>query len=235
MFNYLQSTSPSNILLASLDATRRMMWRRGRESFAAAIEHTEALRHKIKEIPGLQALSLDSSPLLADYKLDPFRLVVNFTALGLSSFTAARVLANQFGIECELCDGYNVILILSPQEHEMYDDLLAAFRALSSGNFASNPIKASAFKPIPYDAPLPVVGMSPRDTVFSKKVSVPIKETQGRICGETVTPYPPGIPILCPGEVVSQEIINLCLTLKQQGANVYASDLSLENIVVVDP
>lgn len=234
MLNTLQSTSPNYILLASLDATRHMMWQQGRHLFAKTVKQVEALRDQIEAIHGMTCALLD--PRLAEqgYQADPLRLVVNFSEMNLSGFTAAEILEKEYGIRWEMRDHHNIILVLSPQDGvAMYQQLVAALQALA--NKYSSTVETSAPK---YDLietiPLPILELLPREAVFSHKAVVPFNQAHAKICGEIVTTYPPGIPILCPGEVISKEIIEFCLFLKAQQADIYATDSSLESFVVVD-
>jgi lysine decarboxylase len=241
MLNYLQTTSPNYILLASLDATRHMMWQQGHDLFAAAVKRAQKLRDQIDAIPGLSTLRLSAELVSDGYTFDPMKLVVNFDGLEISGFVAAKILDEEYDIGWEMCDNHNVVLILSPQDgDELYDPLLTALEELAvdkdliadyvvdeqaENNRSDNP---------PHNPPLPTLALLPREAAFSPKVVVPFEQAIGKICGEVITIYPPGIPILCPGEIISQEIIDFCLLLKHEEADISATDSSLQNIVVID-
>ena len=233
MLNTLQSTSPNYILLASLDATRRMMWQQGQTLFATAVEKAQQLRERIDAIPGVSSTPLSAELIQQGYQADPLRLVVNFDGLNISGFTAAHILDERYGIGWEMCDDHNIVLILSPQDDQaMYDDLLTALHALATESIAIQ-AKENHKDSVLGQPPLPELILLPREAAFSRKVKVPIEQALGRICGEMLMTYPPGNPILVPGELVSQEIIDFCLQLKGQGADIYATDSSLESLIVV--
>jgi arginine/lysine/ornithine decarboxylase len=236
--NFLQTTSPSYLLLASLDVMRRWLWREGEELFAAAVQEANALKDEIDSMQGLQVLRAESNSRLADHRLDPLRLVVNVRGAGWSGYEVERYLRNEFRVEDEMADWSNVVYVLSPHDDsEAKERLLRGLRAVSAApksaggtpRLAEEVEKAHLLQP-----PIPPLAMTPRNAALADQTAVPLNAATGRTCAEMVMFYPPGIPLLMPGEVVSRETLEVCRQLLAAGANPYASDPTFETIRVVE-
>jgi lysine decarboxylase len=242
--NVLQTTSPSFLLLASLDVTRRRLWREGRELFAASVDEARALEDEIDAMPGLRVLRTDTDARLAEHGRDPLRMVVNVSDAGWSGFEVERFLRTEFQIEDEMADAFNVVYVFSPHDDPAARGrLLAGLRAVSEN---SRELRAESQEPeVRFSAldsqlstfllqpPVPPLAMPPREAALSQKTTVPLASAAGRACAEMVMFYPPGIPLLMPGELVTNETIDVCRQLLAAGAHPYASDPTLETIRVV--
>ena len=231
--NTLQSTSPSNLLLVSIDETRRMLWRDGATAFAAAVEQAEALRARLRRLDGVSARLLDPALAAEGYTADPLRLVINCDGLKVSGFACAEFLNRACDIAWEMCDARNIVFIVGPQDTGAdYDALVEALARLV--------VEAPALRPDPrfgstqHEAPLPDLAMLPRNAAFARKRRVPLEQAAGGICAEMVMAYPPGNPLLTPGEAVSAEILQHARNLRDGGAQIMALDPSLETLLVVD-
>ncbi len=236
--NFLQTTSPSYLLLASLDVMRRWLWRDGEKLFAAAVREARELADAIDAVPGLRVFHAANDPRLADYRQDPLRLVVNVSGTGRSGYEVERLLRHEFRVEDEMADWFNVVYVLSPNDDPRAKErLLAGLRAASKSpksaagtlRLASETINANLLQP-----PIPRLVMTPRDAALAPKIAVGLSAATGRTCAEMVMFYPPGIPLLMPGEIVSQETLDVCRRLLAAGANPYATDPTLETIRVVE-
>jgi lysine decarboxylase len=234
--NFLQTTSPSNLLLASLDVVRRRMWRVGRQVFSQATQSANRLKDHIETLPGLQVLRPERDPRLADHRCDPLRLVVNVANAGWTGYDVELLLRREFRIEDEMSDWQNVVYILSPQ-----DDPAAHERLLAGLEEVSNaPQNASPRRPLDanrlaamHQPAIPPLAMLPREAALAGKESVPLDKAAGQVCAEMVMFYPPGIPLLMPGESISKETIEVCREMLAAGAHPYASDTSLATVRVV--
>ncbi|MEZ4732224.1 MAG: aminotransferase class I/II-fold pyridoxal phosphate-dependent enzyme [Caldilineaceae bacterium] len=233
MLNLLQSTSPSYLLLASLDAARRMLWEQGPALFAQAVLQAERLRQQINELPGLTTLDSACYPELSMYQFDPLRLVVNLKQIGMTGYKAREILKGQFQIECELEDFYNVVFVLGPFTDEaMSQNLLNALRFIAH---QAKRVESDQTETIPYRAwPVPTLVLEPREAVLGKKALIKLENAQNRICSEVITPFPPAIPIICPGEVISAEIIELLQELRANNVFVQATDPRLHHVSVIE-
>jgi lysine decarboxylase len=236
--NFLQTTSPSYLLLASLDVMRRWLWRDGRQLFAEAVETARKLEDEINAMPGLRVLRPEEMPQLADHQRDPLRLVVNVSETGWTGYEVERHLRAEFRIEDEMADWFNVVYVLSPR-----DDAGARGRLAAGLRAVSRMVKTDGARTggMPDGEPgqqllqprIPPLAMLPRDAALGPKTVQTLRSAAGRVCAEMVMFYPPGIPLLMPGELVTDETIDVCRRLLAAGAHPYASDLTMESIRVV--
>jgi lysine decarboxylase len=235
--NFLQTTSPNYLLLASLDAMRRWLWREGKSLFATAVDEAQQLESTINAMSGLRVLRAAIDPRLADHRQDPLRLVVNVSGSGWSGYEVERHLRTEFQVEDEMADWFNVVYVLSPHDDPAATErLLAGLHSVAAApksgtmapQLASNAEQAHMLQP-----PIPPLAMTPRNAALAGQTVVDLKRATGRTCAEMVMFYPPGIPLLMPGEVVSQETLDVCRRLLAAGANPYASDPTFETIRVV--
>jgi lysine decarboxylase len=237
--NVLQTTSGSFLLLASLDVTRRALAREGKAMFADAVNEARELENKIDAIPGLAVLRPESDPRLADHLRDPLRMVVNVSGTGLSGYDVERFLRTQFQVEDEMADSYNVVYVLSPRDDSAARErLVAGLRAVSEQSRAGTAHRADSLLAAPCSTllqpPIPPLAMAPREAALGKKLSVPLVSAAGRTCAEMVMFYPPGIPLLMPGELVTADTLDVCRQLLGAGAHPYASDPTFATIRVVE-
>jgi lysine decarboxylase len=239
--NVLQTTSPSYLLVASLDVMRRWMWREGRDLFAAAVNDACALEVEIDTLPGLRVFRPDTVQPLADHRRDPLRLVVNVSGAGWSGYQVERFLRTEYQIEDEMADWFNVVYVLSPHDDAAARErLMTGLRAVSEQGARSmergdKPYNSQLPAPCsPLQPPIPPLAMAPRQAALGKKVSIPLASAAGRTCAEMVMFYPPGIPLFMPGEMVTAEILSVCRQLLAAGAHPYASDPTFETIRVVE-
>lgn len=215
--NLLQTTSPSYLLLASLDLARKQMATKGEELMTATIKQAQWLREEINKISGLHCFGseiLDGQGIDA---LDLTKITISAKGLGITGQKFEQLLLEQHSIQVELSDFYNVLLVITYADSQ-YDliTLVKALHKIADEN-NSDSVHPPSFSHFPS---LPEVQQCPRSAYFADKQAVPITKSCGYISGEFVMAYPPGIPILCPGEIISQEIIN------------YIEDLLVANLSV---
>jgi lysine decarboxylase len=231
--NLLQTTSPNYLQLVSLDANRRYMAHEGAALFAHAVADAVQLTAAINELPGLRVLSTDDDPRLAGHNRDPLRLVINVAGAGWTGYDAELLLRREFKIEDELSDWFNIVLVTGPK-----DDRAARQRLLSGlKQISANPREAVESRIAEasnlLQPAIPPLAMTPRDAALGPKCAAPLTASIGRVCAESIMFYPPGIPLLMPGEVVTAEIIDVCRELLAGGAHCYAADPTLATIRVV--
>ncbi len=220
--NFLQTTSPNFLLLASLDVMRRWLWREGDELFAAAVDEAHAAGRRDRRLArACKCSAPENDPRLADHRRDPLRLVVNVSGTGWSGYEVERYLRTEFQVEDEMADWFNVVYVLSPHDDPAARErLLAGLRAVSrasvesresrdaSGSRASRARRHTLLQP-----PIPPLAMPPRNAALGRKATVALESAAGRTCAEMVMFYPPGIPLLMPGELVTQETLDVCRQL----------------------
>ena len=228
----VQSTSPNEILLASLDLARAQMAADGRERLASAIRCADELRCRINEIPGLWSFGAEYMGGAGRLALDPLKITVQVTGLGLSGFAAEEELRRR-NVACELADARNVLLLLSYADGAREAERI--FAALRDMAASCAPLctsrGAASFLALP---PIPETVLSPRDAYFARGERVPVEHAEGRIAAETIVFYPPGIPVLAPGDRIDAETLRYLGAMKAIGARVVgAADASLGTLMVI--
>ena len=226
----VQSTSPSYLLMLSLDLARREMALHGQTLWAQTIQRADWLRSQIQAIPGLICWAPeDWRDRAAVVAADPTRLRIDATALGLTGFQLQQIACERFGIDFELADHQAVLAILSyaVSEREL-DQLLKMLRQISAERLGAPVVKARQALP-----PVPPMELLPREAFFRPGEVVRWEKAKGRISAETVIPYPPGIPVLCPGERITAEVWTYLEQCRRQRMHLQGvRDASLETICV---
>jgi arginine decarboxylase len=234
----VQSTSPSYVLLASLDAARQQMALNGHELMTQSLSLADTARTQLQQIPGLAVLDetlASSSP--GFHALDRTRLTVDVTNLGLTGFAADEILHEQLGVTAELPSLHHLTFIISlgntPQD---IDRLIHAFCTLAKAD-SEFKIQNSKFKTQNSATPQPPSPspqhLTPRDAFLAPSESVAIAQAPGRISAALVCPYPPGIPVLLPGEVITAEAVSYLQAVVALGGIVTGCGDALQTLEVV--
>lgn len=231
ILNLLQTTSPSYILMASLDCARRQIALDGKELLDKSIELCKYTRNEINKIPGFYCFGEEVLGKPGSYSFDPTKLTISSRELGITGFELDMILSEKHHIQMELSDFYNVLAVGSfGDTKEGMDQLISALKDISEEYYGKRkPIQD--FLDIPN---IPEKILEPREAFYSEKTSIPIKESIGKISGEFLLAYPPGIPVLCPGEIITKEVVDYVYDLKR--ANLYVQgteDSTVENIKIV--
>lgn len=203
----VQSSSPSYLLMASLDVARYQC-QMEIEGWETAARIGEKLRLDISRIPGVSALGeeLLEVPGVVDY--DPTRLVINIRELGITGFEAAEWLRRERRILVEMADLQNLVLILGPASSEKEAEfLLEGLDSMAAACSTRNSTDRCLF-PDPLQLPIPPQVMTPRDAFFAPCSLVPWESACGKIAAEVIAPYPPGVPVICPGERIQEEVLD---------------------------
>lgn len=205
VMSMLMTTSTSYLLLASLDVARKELAIRGYEQIERAIMLANKAREAINRIPGLYCPGREILGSSATYACDPTKLTVSVKDLGITGYDVERMLREDFNIEVELSDLYNILCIISWGDEE--SDVTALVEALRT--IASAYEQRLGSREITVHIPeMPTLCMSPREAFYAKTETVPLAASVGRIIAEMIMVYPPGIPILLPGEQVTQDNID---------------------------
>lgn len=211
----LQSTSPSNLLLASLDVARQQMATQGHTLLDKTLALAETARSQLQEL-SLPTLDASHMGRPGFHRLDPTRLTVQISGLGIDGFTTDEFLQAK-NIICELPTFQSVtfILTIGTTDSDIHR-LMSAFQKLIQET--SNQDKVPAY-PIPIERSLPQheMRLTPRDAFFGKSETVQMEKSAGYISTEVICPYPPGIPILLPGEVITPSTIDTLKTVLAAG------------------
>lgn len=236
----LQSSSPSYLLMSSLDAARHQAL--DPAAHAEALAAATYARQQLGSLPAVQLLSLEQvaasdswSGSTCCLSIDPLRLTFSLQKLGLSGYQAAAALEQAHGVVAELATPTCVVLAMSIGTTMRHAEALtAALRQLigqhSNGHSSSAVCTASQVPQLPP----PRVKLSPRDAFFAAAEVVPAGQAAGRVSAELLCPYPPGVPAAYPGEVLTAEVVQQLQAVMQQGGTVTGcSDGSLETLRVV--
>jgi arginine decarboxylase len=229
----LQSTSPSYLLLASLDAARQQMALNGEQLMTETIELARIARAEIDRIPGLSVVGLDP-PIPGCKYLDPTRLTVTVTGLNLTGFTADEILTSEFGIVAELPSMRHLTFIISfGNRRADIDRLIWGLNELATKYAEDLPLKLGSIDI--KDQILTKMAITPRQASRSPQISILANQAIGRISAESICPYPPGIPVLIPGEMITAEALAYLQQILDLGGElVGCSDPTLEHIKVVN-
>ena len=214
IINLTQTTSASYLLLSSLDISRRNLALRGEESFAKVAQMSEYARQEINSIGGYYAYGRDLVNGTSIYDYDVTKLSIYTLDIGLAGIEVYDLLRDEYDIQIEFGDICNILAYISIgdriQDIERLvgalEDIKRLYSKDKTGLLSGEYIN-------------PQVVVSPQKAFYSEKKSVEIKQSVGYISGEFVMCYPPGIPILAPGEMVTQEIVEYILYARDKGCS----------------
>jgi lysine decarboxylase len=227
------TTSPSAMILASIDACRRQMALQGEALLDNVIAHANRARDAISKLPGIAVLNPD---LLGVPAYDVTKLVIDVNGLGMTGFEAEDILRNRFCIQPESSDLVGVVCFFTVGDTDASTDkLISAFQSMSaerdrkSDTGSGADLRSSGVIIAPGRQ-----AMSPRDAFFARTRTVPTAESIGQVSAELVIPYPPGIPVLAPGDIIEAEKIEFLLHGAARGMHLSGpSDPHLKTINIV--
>ncbi len=209
------TTSPSYILLASLDSNRCWLALRGSQLFRTNLPLIQEFCQKITGLPGIKVFS---GAVLAvndpNQVVDPWKLSIQFGELGLTGYQAETILRKKYGIQAEYADLTQVVFFIAPwQAKKDLRKLEAALRELSGSKIVQGKVMGQG-----PPSSIPPLVMRPRDAWMGPAMEVPLEQAAGRISAAVISPYPPGIPLIAPGELIRpDEIQYIQAILKDQG------------------
>ncbi|MGN7357666.1 aminotransferase class I/II-fold pyridoxal phosphate-dependent enzyme [Paenibacillus sp. SAF-054] len=231
IISMLTTTSTSYILLASLDTSRRNLAINGHEMAQRAINLAQNARRSINQIEGLYCFGEEILGGEATFDYDPTKLTIHVRHLGITGYETENWLRDHYNIEVELSDMYNILCLITPGDNEeTVSILLTALRELAETYYNVNTANELIVK-IPE---IPQLSLIPRDAFYGDTEVIPFKESAGRIIAEFIYVYPPGIPILLPGEVISQDNIDYIVDHVDVGLPVKGpEDRYINNVKVI--
>ncbi len=230
IINLTQTTSGSYLLLSSLDIARKNMSLNGQVMIDKAIEFASYARSEINKLGGYYAFGEELIDGDMVYDFDKTKLSIHTRDIGLAGIEVYDILRDDYGIQIEFGDIGNILAIISGGDRNLEIERLIS--ALSEVKRLYERDKSGMFD---HEYITPKVVMGPHKAFFDYKVSFPIEESEGKICGEFVMCYPPGIPILAPGEMITTEIIKYIQYAREKGCILTGTqDMTVENINVVD-
>ncbi len=230
VINLTQTTSSSYLLLSSLDIARKNLSINGKEMFQKTFEFAGYARNEINKLGGYYAFSNELIDGEAVFDFDPTKLSVNTIEIGLAGIEVYDILRDDYNIQIEFGDIGNILAIISAGDRALEIERLIS--ALSEIKRLYCKDKAGMFD---HEYINPLVALAPQKAFYSEKKRIPIEKSAGKTSGEFVMCYPPGIPILAPGELITEEILNYIFYAKEKGCFLTGpQDLKIENIDVVE-
>lgn len=230
-YSILSTTSPSYPILASLDYARALMVEKGKSLLANALNLAYEYKPKINGIKGLSCLEKELKAVKGVTGTDPLKVIVSVNELNIDGYTAGSILREKYNIQVELCEK-SIILAMFSLFHERSDweHFYQALQKIASDHYQ----RAKPRKPINV-LPKTQVVLSPREAFLSKKKTVLFTESLGQVSGEMIAVYPPGIPCLLPGELITAEMIEYLQTIKNTQAKVHGlQDSTLKTIQIIE-
>ncbi|KAL8148654.1 uncharacterized protein LOC141708396 [Apium graveolens] len=234
----LQSSSPSYLLLSSLDAARAQISDNQNTIFNEAVKLAFDAKTLIQEIPGISVLDFQAFSSFS--AIDPLRITVGVWELGVSGFEADDMLFKEYGVVSELVGLRSITFVITLGTcREHVQRLVLGLKHLSEIFYPTQGSRKEerlddiqkltcSFEDIR-------IGLSPREAFFAKKRRVHFAKSIGEVCGELICPYPPGIPVMIPGEIITESSLDYLLEVKKKGGVISgAVDPLLASIVVCE-
>lgn len=228
--NLTQTTSASYLLLSSLDLSRRNLAKHGAQIFAQVTSLVEYARREINDIGGFYAFSDELVNGDSVFAFDMTKLSVHTLDIGLAGIEVYDLLRDEYDIQIEFGDIGNILAYVSVGDRRREIERLVSALSEIKRRFS----RKSSEGLLSQEYIEPDVVCAPQDAFYAVKEQVPIEEAAGRICTEFVMCYPPGIPVLAPGERVTNEIIEYIKYAKSKGCSLTGpEDLEILNLNVM--
>lgn len=232
IINLTQTTSGSYLLMASLDISRRNLALRGETSFKKVAEMAQYARDEINAIGGYYAYGAELINGGSIYDFDVTKLAVHTRDIGLAGIEVYDLLRDEYDIQIEFGDLGNILAYISIGDRIQDIERLVGALADIKRLYAKEATGLFSAEYLP-----PIVAATPQKAFYAEKETLPLAETTGRICNEFVMCYPPGIPILAPGEVITEEIIEYIRYAMDKGCSMQgpeSPDISTLNVIKED-
>ncbi|MEK3886349.1 aminotransferase class I/II-fold pyridoxal phosphate-dependent enzyme [Bacillus sp. FSL K6-3431] len=230
IINLTQTTSGSYLLLSSLDISRKNLALHGKEIFRKVAEMAQYTRDEINKIGGYYAFSKELINDDTIYDFDVTKLSVHTLHIGLAGIEVYDILRDEYDIQIEFGDIGNMLAYISVGDRQL--DLERLVSALAEVKRRHSKDKSGL---IDHEYINPQVILTPQKAFYAPKKTIPISESAGHICSEFVMCYPPGIPILAPGERITEEILDYINYSKEKGCFLTGTeDSNIENINVLE-
>ncbi len=230
IINITQTTSGSYLLMSSLDISRRKLALEGKEIFKKVQRFANYARREINEIGGYYAFAKELCDGGAFYDFDVTKLSVHTLDIGLAGIEVYDLLRDEYGIQIEFGDVGNFLAYISIGDREL--NLARLVGALSEIKRLYSKDKGGLFD---HEYIEPVVKLTPQEAFYSEKKSLALEESLGKISAEFVMCYPPGIPVLAPGELITRDVLDYIAYTKGKGSFITGTeDMAIERINVVE-
>lgn len=222
MLDILQTTSPSYIIMAFLDIARGIMQQDGEQLLSRLVSDIQGFKTEAAGIKGLRFLE-DGD--ISGGRLDETRIVANLEELGLTGYEVQKLLRKDYRVEVEMSDFTNVVAIATVADDT--EALRRLFEAVSGigSKYGSN---KSLYRPKHTGFEIPPIKLGLNEALKTEREEVDLQKAAGRICRSIIAPYPPGIPLVFPGEIITPEIVGYLLETLKCGGIVAGVDYKLQ-------
>ena len=230
MISFYQTTSPSYLLMASIDYARAYMEGEGKKRLNTLIHNIEKFSSYMKSIPGVKIFDKDAISENNFYDFDITKILINIR--GITGSTLESLLREEHNIQLEMSDSYYGVALASVMDDE--DDLQRLAHAVKeiSKKYCSDD---NLLDTIEMRYLYPDIKMSLYDAFYSNKVNIDLNDSVGRVSADFIIPYPPGIPVVCPGEQITEEVVKYINDLKKNNIQILGFlDYNREKIKVVE-
>lgn len=225
--NLMQTTSASYLFLSSLDLARKNLVINGETIIEQLLQYTKEGREQLKKVPNLFVYSKELRNNNSIYNYDETKFCVNVSKTGYTGFQVYEMLLNKYNIQVEIADSNNIMAVISIGDKKENIDLLTnALCDIGKNSKENNHISFRMLDLTPH------VVVSPRDAFFAGKRPIKLEDAVGEISGESIMVYPPGIPIISPGEKITEEMIDYIKFVKQNNCKI--TDLADPNIEYIN-
>ncbi len=228
IINLTRTTSASYLLMASLDIARSYLATDGRRALGKALSMVDDAREKINQINGYYSFGKEIIDRDKVFDFDCGKLSVHTLGIGLAGIEVYSLLRKEYGIQLEFGDTANILALSTLADiQEDYEKLIYALKDIKAKYGQMSTPRFS------YEYINPTQCISPREAFYAPKKRLQITECTGLISGEAIMCYPPGIPILIPGEIITKDIIEHIIYSVEKGCSVIGL-LDDNTIAVVD-
>ncbi|MCK4257722.1 MAG: aminotransferase class V-fold PLP-dependent enzyme [Halanaerobiales bacterium] len=226
--NLTRTTSPSYVLMSSVDVARKQLALQGKEMLGRTLELARYAKSRINEIKGLYAFNQNVIGRCGVYGLDDTKLGIHVSGINITGFELERELMTRFGVGLEMAELDNVLALITLGDSiNSIEKLINALQAIAKERGLREIEKITQFPD------MPDLIVTPRDAYYAIDKNIPLHLAVGEISAEMLMAYPPGIPIICPGERITQEIVDYIKILKEQHAHLQGTDDPLANYIRV--
>ncbi|MDI3478391.1 MAG: hypothetical protein PWQ59_1916 [Thermoanaerobacterium sp.] len=214
-----QSTSPSYILMTSIDLARDFMEREGKDRLEECVNLSIDARNKLNAIEGVKCIGDDIVGKYGINDYDTTKLTISIKGLGISGSEAERILRENFNIQMEMSDLYNILAIMTVADGEKeFGELVKSVEGLLKYK------KNQEIRLIDYYPDVPEMKMKPSEAVKKPYTLLKIDDAVDSVSLDYVIPYPPGVPLICPGEIIKKDMVQYIKLLYNIGIKIVGID-----------
>lgn len=224
----LSTSSASYLLMCSLDIARKQLAVRGHKLLSDTLCLAKWARNEINKIDGLYAFGKEMTEQRGCFGFDETKLGINVRNLGYTGYEMENKLRKEYNIQIELADLNNILAIVS-----IGDKMENLSGLVNSLKDIANKSEVKTYDKMRFTPKYSESIISPRDAYYMNKKSVRLEDSKNQLSGETVMVYPPGIPIICAGELITEEIIEYLTILKSEECHLQGMDDTALNYIKV--